>query len=238
MWQRMKQEKRIRDDVRWEEISFYGGGGLAPRNFTEPELMAIIEGGYRQLYETWGASIARMLRVNLLGYEYCQDHRHRNRYLEDRAIFHKREAMTLFPLLKPMEIYAPNNTVRKRMKDLRRMYHRVIGEPTAFLAAAEKALVGVAGLARLADHLYPHDNAMVEEPYVRYVYDKPAPPYPECPYQASHPRRAWRHGLDHQVKRRLRNAVAGAQRIGHLIDRARGRPSDEATRRGALMFFV
>ncbi len=238
MWHRMREEKRIRDDVRWEEISFYGGGGMAPKHFTEHEVMAIIEDGYRRLYQTWGASIARMARVNLLGYQYCREHRHRNPYLDQRAIFHKREVMTIYPLIKPMEIFAPNNIVRKRMKDLRRMYHQVIGEPTAFLAGAEKALTGISGLARLADTLYPQDNRLVEEPCVRYRYPKPAPPYPECPYRRSQPRRAWRYDLDLQVKRRLRHVLSGARRIAATIDRARGRHYDEATRRGPLMFFV
>jgi len=238
MWKQMREQGRIRQDVRWEEISFYGGGGMPPKNFTEHEVMEIIERGYRQLYETHGASIARILSVNLLGYEYCMANRHRNRFFEERAIFNKREAMTIYPVLKPMEIYAPNNIVRKRMKDLRRRYRSVMGEPTAFQRAVERAMLGLSGMARLADHIYPHDNRMVEEPFTRYVYDKPAPPFPDCPYTVQHPHRRISRSLDRYAKARMRSVVDGAARIAHLVDRVKGRTYDEAERRGPLMFFV
>ena len=237
MWKEMKRAGRIRDDVTWEEVSFYGGGGMAPKNFAEHEVMTLIEDGYRRLYETHGASIARMANVNMLGYEYCRDNRHRNRYFDERAIFHQREAMTIFPLLKPMEIFAPNNIVRKRMKELRRTYHRLFGEPTAFQLASEKALIGVSGMTRVADFLYPQDNVMVDEPYKRYVYAKPAPAYPECPYRVEQPGATLRRRADYHLKTRLRQVVTGVQKLTRVIDHARGLEYDEATRRGPLMFF-
>ncbi len=106
LWKQMKAEGRIRDDVRWEEISFFGGGGLAPKNFNEHEVMAIIDRGYKELYETHGATIARYMDVHMQGYEYCMENRHKSKYIGERGRLHRRNADGVFPLLKAMEIYA------------------------------------------------------------------------------------------------------------------------------------
>ena len=238
LWKQLKKEGRIRNDVSWEEVSFYGGGGLPPKNFNDHEIMEIIERGYNQLYETHGASIARLCHVSMLGYEYCIENRHRNRWLSDRAILHKRQAMTVYPLLKPMEIFAPNSIVRKRMKDHRRMYNRLFGEPPTFLKSMEKVLLGVSGLTRLADLLYPQDNVMLEEPYTRYIYDKPAPRWPECPYTIKTPHKRVRQGINQQIRSSLRRLVNGTESAFGLVDRVRGREQDEATRRGIYNFFI
>jgi hypothetical protein len=238
MWKRMREEGRIRKDVRWEEVSFYGGGGAAPKNFTEHEIMGLIEQGYRQLYETWGASIARMLDVHLRGYEYCTENRHRNRYLGDRAIFHKRQAITVFPLLKPMEIFAPNSIVRKRMKDLRRRYLRLCGPPTTYQKALERVMLGVSGAARLADLVYPQDNIMVEEPFRKYTYAKPAPAYPECPYEVTHPGVQAREDMARRTRLRVRGVMQRTERLMRAVDRIRGLELDEAMRLGPLSSFT
>jgi hypothetical protein len=237
MWKKMRDDGRIRPDVSWEEISFYGGGGMKPKNFNDHEVMALIESGYKRLYETHGASIARMLGVNLKGYEYCRLNRRKNRFFDDRAILHKRQAMTVYPLLKPLQVFAPNSIVRKRMKDLRREYHRLCGEPTSFMLGLERILMGLAGTARLADLLYPQDNLAIEEPCRRYVYDKPAPAYPECPYRVEYPAGAPRSRFERMARNQLKNLVNGAQVVSRTIDRARGRHYDEAMRRGPLQFF-
>ncbi|MFW5925624.1 MAG: B12-binding domain-containing radical SAM protein [Myxococcota bacterium] len=237
MWKQMKEQGRIREGARWEEVSFYGGGGMKPKNFNDHEVMEIIERGYRQLYETHGASMARTAHVNLLGYEYCMENRHRSPYIGERGIFHKRQAMTVYPMLKAMEVYAPNSTVRKKMKDLRRTYRRLCGEPTTFQRTLEKALLGVSGLNKLVDVLYPHDNLRIEEPCRRYVYDKPAPPYPAYPYRVELPERPLpKAKANGATIERTRGFLRKATALSQAIDRVRGIEYDEAMRRGPLMF--
>ncbi len=238
MWKMLRDEGRIRDDVRWEDISFYGGGGMVLSNFYEHEISEIIERGYRLLYETHGASIARMLHVNLMGYEYCMENRNRNRYLEDRALYHKRLVYGFFPILKALEIYAPNSTVRKKMKDLRRMYIRLIGEPTPFQTMMENAFTLRSGLARLTDLLYPGDNALVEEAYKKYLYDKPSPPYPECPYRVEYPHRKLRFSLNLQARDNLRRALTGMESMSRWVGRARGRRPSEDIPTGSFERFL
>jgi haloalkane dehalogenase len=225
LWKMLKDEGRIREDVKWEEVSFYGGGGMVLSNFYEHEIGEIIEKGYRLLYETHGACIARMVHVNLMGYEYCMENRRRNRYLEDRALYHRRLVYGFFPILKALEIYAPNSTVRKKMKEIRRLYVRLMGEPTPFQKMLENAFTLRSGVARLQEVLYPGDNSLVEEAYKKYVYEKPAPAYPACPYTVAYPHRTRTFSLNQQAKANLRRALTGIERVSRLADRPRrGRP--------------
>jgi len=238
LWRMLKDEGRIREDVKWEDISFYGGGGMVLSNFYEHEISEIIERGYKLLYETHGASMARMLHVNLMGYEYCMENRHRNKYLEDRALFHKRLAYGFFPMLKALAIYAPNSTVRKKMKDLRRMYIRLMGEPNGFQTMMERALTLQSGVAKLTDLLYPADNTLVEEAFKKYTYEKPAPVYPERPYSVIYPHRTRRFSMNMQAKANLRKAITGAERVSRLVGRSRQNRPEEGLPLGSFGMFL
>ncbi len=228
MWEQMRGQGRIRDDVTWEEISFYGGGGMAPANFTEEQIMGKIEEGYRRLYETWGASIARILKVNLLGYEYCTVE-NRDGFWRDRAEYHKRMAVMMMPLLKPMRIYAPNNTVRKRMKDLERTYGRLIGEPTSFQTVMAQGLTAMAGFQRFSEVLYPRDNIISEEPFKRYEYHKNGG---AKPYDVSWPHRRKRYRLERAARSGLTHFLHAAGRLSDRYDQLRGVDFDPAMKRG------
>ncbi|MBU2488694.1 MAG: hypothetical protein KKA60_04820, partial [Proteobacteria bacterium] len=239
MWKEMKKQGRIPDDVDWKSISFYGGGGLEPANFNDHEVMALIEEGYKKLYHTHGASLARIMEVNMMGYEYCMENRGKNPYMEDRAVYNKRLCLTMFPLLKPMEIYAPNNIVRRRMKGLAREYIRLFGPPSSFQKNMERAMTGISGLNRFLDVLYPRDNEITKEAYKKYVYEKPAPAWPECPYAVSHPHRTWRFSAKRQMIGGLRSLLMDADRAGGAWDHiVRGLPQDEAMKRGLYFFFL
>lgn len=220
LWKQLKEEGRIREDVKWTDISFYGGGGMVLKNLHEHEIREIIEDGYRQLYRAYGPTAARMINVSLQGYEYCMENRHRNKYLAELAQRHKRMASGTFSMLKSFEIYAPNGNVRKQMKDLRRTYIRLFGEPTAFQKMAEKTLLCVSAWTKIKDLVYPRDNILMEETYKKYVYDKPAPEYPECPYRVEYPRRTLRYSSKLFAKNLLGNVLGGAIRFSQLFDPA------------------
>jgi len=211
---------------------------MVMNNFYEHEIMEIIERGYRLLYETHGASIARIIRVNLLGYEYFMENRHRNKYFEDRAFYHRRLAYSFFPILKALEIYAPNSTVRKKMKEIRRMYIRLLGKPTGFQNTLERTFSLASGASRLLDLLYPADNTLVEEAFKKYSYDKPAPAWPACPYRVEYPHRTRRFSLELQAKKTLRQALAGVERVGKVMDRSRRDRADKDVPPGAFGIFL
>ncbi len=238
MWKRMKEEGRIKEDMDWNSVSFYGGGGMDPKNFNEHEVMNLIERGYRELYETHGATLARLIDVNLRGYEYCMENRHRNKYIGDRGQYHRRMAFGLFPMLKPMETFAPNNTVRKKMKDHRRNYIRLIGEPTTAQTLVEKYLTGLSGFTKFLDVILPRDNFINEEPFKKYIYDKPAPEWPERPYRIERP-----HGGEKKFNRILKSKekasgiVALIQKLTKYFDRRKGIEVDDELREASTNIF-
>ncbi len=238
MWKDMKKLGRINDDVDWKSISFYGGGGMTPENFNEHEIMGIIEDGYKKLYHTHGATLARMMEVSMQGYDYCMENRKKNRYMEERAVFNKRICLTIFPLLKAMEIYAPNNIVRKRMKDLFREYIRLFGPPSSFQKAAEKALVGLSGYTKFKDLFYPQDNNIGSETFKKYTYNKPGPKWPDCPYMVDYPKRTRAFSAKRLMMNRVGSVLKDANRVSGAWDRIlRGHTHDEAEKRGIFLFF-
>lgn len=227
MWHQMKEEGRIRDDVRWEEVSFYGGGGMEPKNFNEHEVMNLIERGYKELYHTHGSSLARVFDVNLTGYEYCRENRHKNKYIGDRSELHRKFTSTLYPMLKAMQIYAPNNIVRKKMKDHRRRYVDVFGEPNGLQKGMEKVLIGLSGLEKFRDVFSPRDNIINEEYYKKYIYDKPAPPYPEYPYRIERPRVTMKYKINRAVKDNIGKFLKNSRTFKRLINSAIGQTPGE-----------
>ena len=70
-----------------ESISFFGGGGLTPKNFHEHEIMEIIDQGYVKLYETWGSNLFRFFKVTLNGYEYCRNHKRSIDTVKSKLLF-------------------------------------------------------------------------------------------------------------------------------------------------------
>ncbi len=237
MWQNMKKEGRIKENVDWNSISFYGGGGMDPKNFNEHEVMKLIERGYRELYETHGATLARFLDVNLRGYEYCLENRHKNKYIGDRGQYHKRMAFTVFPLMKAMEIHAPNNIVRKRMKDLRRNYLRLIGEPTTFQKWQEKGLTGLAGYTKFLDVISPRENIISEESFKKYIYDKPAPTWPEKPYRIERPGGEKTYKRFVKSQDRMNRILRRVESFSKLLDKRKGIEVEDELREAARSLF-
>jgi len=238
MWEQLLEQKRIKEEVNWEDVSFYGGGGMELKNFHDHEIMEIIERGYRQLYETHGSCLARIAGVNIQGYEYCKENKGKNKFFMERAQFYKRFVMTIYPLLKAMEIYAPNNIVRKTMKDLRRKYFKVIGKPTLYQETMEKAVTGVSGITKFLDVLYPRENIISEEPFKKYIYEKPAPPYPECPYSVDYPYRTINYSLEKKIRNGVRKIMNGAELFSKPFDMMRGVKYDQSMEAGTFKFYL
>ncbi len=186
LYDRLVAEGRVDPDtVEWETVSFFGGGGLQPLHLEEHEVMALIDRGYRQLYETWGSCFARLFAVNLNGYEYCSQHADPAlRY--DRSRYHLRLAGRAYPFIKAMEVYAPNGAVRQRMRKLRDRYRRVVGPPTLAQRGLERMYLAMAGRAKRQSADRGGQVQVGPEPCKRYDYTGPRVPG-ERPYVVSKP---------------------------------------------------
>jgi len=204
LWSDVAKQGRIDPTVvPAEAISFFGGGGMKPQHFHDHEIMEIVERGYVKLYETWGACMFRQWKISLNGFEYCVDHA--DPVIRQRAQWHRTIATEMYPLMRSMEVFAPNNTVRKRVRDQRNRYRKLIGEPTLAQRMLEKMVVSAARKAQVAELANPIGLYPKEEPYKRYDYHKSEQPG-ECPYELSHPRRELAYRM-HDFKRRAQVAV-------------------------------
>ena len=204
LWQQVADEGRIDPkNVPIDSISFFGGGGMKPKGFYEHEIMDIIERGYVKLYETWGSVLLRQFKIFLNGYEYCKDHR--DPLVRKRAVFHRNMAVELYPLIYAQEVYAPNTTVRKRVRDELARYKHLLGEPSKAQRIMERLVVKRARQAIRDEIETPINLYPKEEPYKRYEYHRRNKPG-ESPYTVTHPRRELSYRL-HDLKRRARMAV-------------------------------
>lgn len=187
LWREMAEQGRIDpSEVSCESISFFGGGGLTPKHFHDHEIMEIVERGYTTLYETWGACFFRLWKVHINGFEYC--HNHSDPIIRRRAEFHRMMASELYPLTHAMEIFSPNGTVRKRIRDQRARYFRLLGPPTVGQRVLERVVLRKARKAAKQELSLPANVSPKVEPYKRYDYHRQTAPG-DCPYTVTHPRR-------------------------------------------------
>jgi hypothetical protein len=199
LWKQVVEEGRIDpEQVPCESISFFGGGGMVPKHFYDHEVMETIENGYTKLYETWGACLFRQWKVCLNGFEYCSTHA--DPVIRRRAEFHRRMATEIFPLTLSMEVLAPNGTVRKRVRDQRSRYVRLLGAPTTAQRMMEKLVLHKAQKAAQREAAAPK-----QEPYKRYEYARTAAPG-ERPYIVTHPSRELSYQL-HDARRKAAQLV-------------------------------
>lgn len=130
LFRRLRKEGRVPENLRWQDLSFFGaGGGVRYKNFESHELFELIHRGYRQSYELWGPSLMRFLEVELNGYEWALSTG--DPALRPRAELHRRTAMSLCLFLPSAVELAPNGFVRRSMRELASRYERVIGRPTS-----------------------------------------------------------------------------------------------------------
>jgi hypothetical protein len=95
----------------------------------------------------------------------------------------------LWTLLGAMERYAPNGMVRRRARMVDRKYRAVIGEPTAVMELLAKMLLRLSGREYAKSLTNPSFYSAKEEPFKRYVYDKPAGGNGDVPYRTEWPTR-------------------------------------------------
>ncbi len=218
LWTRLREEGALPAGLPdWDKVTFYGGGGFKPKGFEGHEIDAIIDRGYRQLYEAWGSCFARQFEVNLNGYEYCREHS--SPWLNrDRARLHKRQAGQAYPFMKAMEVFSPNGAVRRKMQLLQSRYERLVGPPTTVQKVLAKAFVTLVAHHKRKAMLRPDSTYNKVEPYKRYIYDHQIHAG-GAPYRTAHPN----FDVDFEFHRRARGvltrlALAGQRGMNELED--------------------
>jgi hypothetical protein len=183
------------------------------KNFTEEEIAAIVDSGHRRLYEHAGPSAMRAFRVHLNGYEFCKNSAHQV-LREQRSQLHRAHCVEAYPLLDLCEFFAPNSKVRKDIGQMRRDYHRLLGEPSVRQQVMSKYAFLKGCLYKMATVVGRPPAA--EPPFRRYLYDRESRGRLEKPYLAEYPRRdeRYEHG-----KRVYDNEMKLVNRLVELLER-------------------
>ena len=167
LYDRLKEEGRIKE-FSWDTVSFFGGGHV-PKNFTTHELMHLITRTDELLYETWGPSIMRQFKLDLIAYERFKDHPD-PRLREQRARLHKKKAMKLYPMIRACEQFAPNGSVRKLIKDLEARWIHHFGEPSTAQRIQSQFILAKATGEKTRNFFNDRNREIKIEPAKKYIY--------------------------------------------------------------------
>lgn len=156
------------------------------KNFTEEEISEIVESGHRRLYEHAGPTVMRMLRVHLNGYDFCRSSS--DPFLsEQRAELHRIQCASSYHLIDVCERFAPNEKVRADIQQIRRDWHRLLGEPTVRQQVMSRYALLKGALYKMSTVV--GRPAPPEPPFRRYEYDRLPRAAGEKPYAVEYPKR-------------------------------------------------
>jgi hypothetical protein len=124
LYDRLKKEGRIRPfDPKEGHLL---GNNMNALHFTHEERLNIVFKTYRKLYETYGPSMMRTLKVHINGYRHCLNSK--NPYLNGPKLgFFKSEIRNTIPFVPMAAEFAPNEKVRSLMLDLEKEYVELFG---------------------------------------------------------------------------------------------------------------
>ena len=183
LWEDLKSQGRIPEDVRWKDYHLYGKT-YVPKHLSFDQMYFQLDRMYKKIYHENGPGMLKVLEVNLNGYEYCRTSK--NRLLkEDKSQFFKKRCDSYYPLLKTGIAHAPSAKVKKRLEILDLRYQEVFGQKSSIqiiiedqiLKKADEAVEG--GLDRF--HTYR------KEPFRRYTYPELSQRTDRKPYRVEYP---------------------------------------------------
>jgi hypothetical protein len=132
-------------------------------------------------------------------------------------------AAEMFPLIYAQEVYAPNTTVRKRVRDELARYRALLGEPTKAQLIMQDFVLKRARKAIRDEVDMPANFRPKVEPYKRYEYHRQNKPG-ETPFTVTHPRRELSYKL-YELRRKARVAFYGP--ILQLLSRQKGQTEEQ-----------
>lgn len=178
LWSRLLEEGRLSSDIDWDEAGFYSRW-MRYKNFTHEELWAYEDRALRKAYETWGPGYLRNIDVSLRGWRTLVDHP--DPYLRSRAEYHKQRCWKLYPLLRPMRAFAPNERVRALTDEAKRGIRDAFGPPSARRRLESLAALGIGGYCKLRNRLVREDTS---QPRSQRFHYGPQPQLAEARYVA------------------------------------------------------
>lgn len=184
LWKQLKEKGRIPDDVPWSSIHLYGNT-YRHKLFSYEAMLQIVDKAYKRIYNENGASVVKLLDININGYETCR--KSKNRLLNrDRFVFYANLCHDSFPILKTAMEYAPSAKVKKTVEEIARRYRDNFGKEKVLShqkTSDEILLLADAEVKKREKRPY----RSVDEPFRRYAYSHFESRPSRCPYTVEYP---------------------------------------------------
>jgi hypothetical protein len=98
----------------------------------------------------------------------------------------------------------------------------------------EKWLTGLSGFTKFLDVISPRENLISEESFKKYIYNKPAPEWPEIPYQIERPGGEKTYKRFQKSKERIRKIMGRLQTFTKYLDKRKGIEVEDELREAAM----
>jgi hypothetical protein len=155
LWKDMKEKGRLSEAISWDEGGFYTKW-LKYKNFKHEELWEYEDLALRRAYETWGPTYLRFMDVYFRGYRRFKNHN--DPFFRRKAEFHKKRCQNLYPLLRCIKIFAPNQKVSDLAKSLRKAFVEEFGRPTLKQNVISIGAVLIGGLRKIQQKMVSEDT--------------------------------------------------------------------------------
>jgi len=166
LYDNMKKKGRIPGNVPWKDYHLYGNNFIY-KHFTHKELTDHVEGMYNKIHREKGPALAKVLEVNLNGFEYCMKSSHPLLYNHKSHFFRSRcESYSVF--LKALRAHAPSSSVRSRLDNLAKRYIDIFGPFDALKEKTADQILRKADAEMKRRQTGPPPSA--EETFRRYTY--------------------------------------------------------------------
>ena len=175
--ERMKKDGRINPNFAYTDMQQCNDvPSFIPKNIELGDLQKYFDLAHEKLFETNGPGVFRHFQLNLNGYETCSQS-HRPLLREQKAQLFKERCKASYPLLKACEKYAPNETVREKVRETEEKYRRLIGEPTDQQKMFAEAFCDIVGK-RTEELKNPPSEDTFDPPVRKTYYDPERGPIP------------------------------------------------------------
>lgn len=130
LYDRMKKEGRLNPNFAYKDMEQCNDNPtFFPKNLELSDLQKYFDLAHEKLFETNGPGVFRHFQLNLNGYETCSQS-HRPLLRNEKADLYAERCRRSYPLLQACEKYAPNESVRRKVRETAEKYRSLLGEPT------------------------------------------------------------------------------------------------------------
>ncbi|MBF0499808.1 MAG: radical SAM protein [Candidatus Riflebacteria bacterium] len=146
LWKRLEADNRLGDfeNISWEDYHMFHVH-YKPKYLADEDVLKYIRMTYERSFNKCGPSILRAMEVHLNGLLFSR--RSHNPLIQARENYYTNMCRQIYPVLFSIKLFAPSLEVAKRVDQMRRTYHKLLG--TSTLQARATAIGAAIGAAFL-----------------------------------------------------------------------------------------